>query len=69
MKSAIEEKLQLLIEDGKQQGFVSYDRFNEVFPEECNSPERIDEIFATLDSHGIEIRGEAAKGPEPSGSY
>ncbi len=60
MKSSIEEKLQLLIEDGKQHGYVTYDRFNEVFPEECNSPERIDEIFATLDSHGIEIRDETS---------
>jgi RNA polymerase primary sigma factor len=66
MKSLIEEKLQLLIEDGKQQGFITYDRFNEVFPEECNSPERIDEIFATLDSHGIEIREESAIGADPS---
>ncbi len=64
MKSTIEEKLQLLIEDGKQQGHVTYDRFNEVFPEECNSPERVDEIFATLDSHGIEIREEPATGSE-----
>jgi len=64
MKSTIEEKLLLLIENGKTTGFVTYDRFNEVFPEECNSPERIDEIFTTLDSHGIEIREEAATGSD-----
>ncbi len=64
MKSSIEEKLQVLIEEGKQQGFVTYDRFNEIFPEECNSPDRVDEIFATLDAHGIEIREEPASGPE-----
>ena len=62
MKSSIEEKLQLLIEDGKQHGFITYDQFNEMFPEECNSPERIDEIFATLDAHGIEIREDTASG-------
>ncbi|MBI4584788.1 MAG: RNA polymerase sigma factor RpoD [Planctomycetes bacterium] len=66
MKSSIEEKLQVLIEEGKQQGFVTYDRFNEIFPEECNSPDRVDEIFATLDAHGIEIREEPASGPEVS---
>ncbi len=64
MKSSIEEKLQLLIEDGKQHGFITYARFNEVFPEECNSPERIDEIFATLDAHGIEIREDTASGSD-----
>ncbi len=56
--SGIEEKLQTLIVEGKRDGYISYDRFNEIFPEECNSPERIDEIFATLDGHGIEIREE-----------
>ena len=56
--STIEEKLQTLIQEGKRDGYISYDRFNEIFPEECNSPDRIDEIFATLDGHGIEIREE-----------
>lgn len=65
-KSTFEEKLQLLIEEGKQQGYITYDRFNEIFPEECNSPESIDEIFGMLDSHGIEIREEPAGGSSDS---
>ena len=65
-KSSFEEKLLLLIDEGKQQGFITYDRFNEIFPEECNSPESIDEIFATLDSHGIEIREERVGGSSDS---
>ena len=52
----LEEKLKQLIEEGKRDGCITYDRFNEIFPEECNSPEKIDEIFATLDSHAIELR-------------
>jgi|RhiMethySRZTD1v2_1073278.scaffolds.fasta_scaffold11970_5 RNA polymerase primary sigma factor len=54
----LEDKLKQLIEEGKRQGFVTYDRFNEIFPEECNSPDKIDEIFATLDAHSIELRDE-----------
>jgi RNA polymerase primary sigma factor len=56
----LEDKLKQLIEEGKRDGFITYDRFNEIFPEDCNSPERIDEIFATLDTHGIDLRDEPA---------
>ena len=54
----MEDKLRQVIEEGKRDGYITYDRFNEIFPEECNSPEKIDEIFATLDSHSIELRDE-----------
>ena len=54
----MEDKLKQLIEEGKRDGYITYDRFNEIFPEECNSPEKIDEIFATLDSNSIELRDE-----------
>jgi RNA polymerase primary sigma factor len=54
----MEDKLKQIIEEGKRDGYITYDRFNEIFPEECNSPEKIDEIFATLDSHSIELRDE-----------
>ncbi len=54
----MEEKLKQIIEEGKRDGFITYDRFNEIFPEECNSPEKIDEIFATLDAHSIDLREE-----------
>jgi RNA polymerase primary sigma factor len=54
----LDEKLKQLIEEGKRDGCITYERFNEIFPEECNSPEKIDEIFATLDAHSIELREE-----------
>jgi RNA polymerase primary sigma factor len=60
----LEDKLKQLIEEGKRDGFITYDRFNEIFPEDCNSPERIDEIFATLDTHGIDLRDEPASAAE-----
>jgi len=66
----MEEKLKQVIEEGKRDGYITYDRFNEIFPEECNSPEKIDEIFATLDSHSIELRDEplsSSEDGEPTG--
>ncbi len=66
MIKKLEDKLKQLIEEGKRDGYITYDRFNEIFPEDCNSPERIDEIFATLDQNGIELRDEPASGLEDS---
>ena len=48
----MEDKLKLLIEEGKREGGITYNRFNEIFPDDCNSPQRIDEIFAILDAQG-----------------
>ncbi len=44
----MEDRLKILIEEGKRDGFITYDRFNEIFPEDCNSPEKIDEVFSAL---------------------
>ena len=60
----MEDKLKLLIEEGKREGGITYQRFNEIFPEDCNSPQRIDEIFAILDAHDIEMPDN--KVPDPS---
>ena len=60
----MEDKLKLLIEEGKREGGITYQRFNEIFPDDCNSPQRIDEIFAILDNQDIEMRDN--KVPDPS---
>ena len=60
----MEDKLKLLIEEGKREGGITYQRFNEIFPDDCNSPQRIDEIFAIPDAHDIEMRDN--KVPDPS---
>ena len=59
----MDDKLKLLIEEGKRDGGITYNRFNEIFPEDCNSPQRIDEIFAILDAHDIEIRDNKVADP------
>ena len=37
----MDDKLKLLIEEGKRDGGITYERFNQIFPTDCNSPERI----------------------------
>jgi RNA polymerase primary sigma factor len=62
----MDDKLKQLIEEGKRDGGITYERFNEIFPEDCNSPQRIDEIFATLDANDIELRDNPVSQPEES---
>tara|TARA_B100001013_G_scaffold301634_1_gene203241 strand:- start:116 stop:1744 length:1629 start_codon:yes stop_codon:yes gene_type:complete len=59
----MDDKLKLLIKEGKRDGGITYERFNQIFPTDCNSPERIDEIFAILDAHDIEIRDNKVADP------
>lgn len=45
--------LKLVLETGKQKGFLTYDEFNDLMPDE--DPEKLDSILMTLDENGIEI--------------
>ena len=60
----MEDRLKILIEEGKRDGFITYDRFNEIFPEDCNSPEKIDEVFSALEAHSIELRDDPISGSD-----
>ena len=67
----MEDKLKTLIEEGRRDGFVTYDQIDEIFPEENTGHESLDEIFAVLDDEGIELRddregADAAPGGEPA---
>ena len=63
----MEERLKILVEDGRRDGYITYDRFNEIFPEDCNSPEKIDEVFAALEAHSIELRDDPVTGSDEAG--
>ena len=52
----MKEGIRRLIETGKKDGYVTYLSFNGFFPEECNTPERIDLVYDTLEEHEIEVR-------------
>ena len=53
---SMDDGIRRLVSVGKSHGFITYDAFNRFFPEECNSPEKIDRVFNILDKYGIEVR-------------
>jgi len=59
MPTTIEDSLKLLIQSGKEKGFVTYEELNDLLPEDAISPEKIDKILMTLDEMGIDILDEA----------
>ena len=53
MENKVGSELKTVLETGKQKGFLTYDEFNDLFPDE--DPEKLDDILMTLDEHGIEL--------------
>ena len=60
-KRTMEEGLARLIEFGSAQGHVTFEQFNNCFPEECNTPERIDRVYDLLDKLDIEVTDDPVK--------
>jgi RNA polymerase primary sigma factor len=54
-RSAVEQEIQPLLEQGAERGFLTYEELNGFLPESVISPEHIDEILLTLDKKGIEL--------------
>ena len=57
-KVAAEEKFgrtQRLMHLGKEKGFVLYDEVNELLPDEMNGTAEIEDLFADLETSGVEI--------------
>ena len=60
-----EQDLQLLIERGKSQGYLTYDEVNEYLPDDDVNPEKLDELLVAIDQQGIKLVDKAPK-PEDS---
>ena len=58
MEKVVDSDLKAVLETGKQKGFLTYDEFNDLLPDE--DPEKLDTILMTLDEHGIELIDEDA---------
>lgn len=58
MEKVVDSDLKAVLETGKQKGFLTYDEFNDLLPDE--DPEKLDNILMTLDEHGIELIDEDA---------
>ncbi len=55
----IEASIKLLVQNGKEKGFVTYEELNDILPEDTIAPEKIDKILMTLDELGIDVVDEA----------
>ena len=60
-----DETLKLLVESGKEKGFLTYEELNEMLPEDTISPEKIDKILMALDALGIDIVDQADVEDQP----
>ena len=60
-KRTMAEGLKRLLEFGAAQGHVTFEQFNNCFPEECNTPERIDRVYDLLDKYDIEVTDDPVK--------
>jgi len=65
MPATLDDSLKLLIERGKEKGFVTYEELNDLLPEDAVSPDKIDKILMTLDEMGIDILDESEE-PGPA---
>ncbi|MDE0734886.1 MAG: sigma-70 family RNA polymerase sigma factor [Pirellulaceae bacterium] len=60
----MEKDLQVLINKGKAQGYLTYDEVNTYLPNEDIHPEKVDNLLAALDSAGIELCDSPPKAKE-----
>ncbi len=58
--------IKLLIEDGRQKGYLTYEEINRVLPDDLVSPERLDGILMQLDEMGIQLLDEAEVAATPT---
>jgi RNA polymerase primary sigma factor len=49
------QELQLLVAQGKTQGYLTYDQVNHYLPDEAVNPEKLDSLLIALDEAGIEL--------------
>ncbi len=61
----LDDSLKLLVERGKEKGFVTYEELNDLLPEDAVSPDKIDKILMTLDEMGIDILDETDESGAP----
>ena len=53
--NATEDTTKLLIDRGKEKGFLTYEELNDILPEDTVSPENIDRIIMQLDEMGVDL--------------
>ena len=51
----IDPDLQTLVEEGKRNGFITYERINRLLPPDLIAPEKIESILMRLSDHGVDV--------------
>ncbi len=59
MDLKLDEGLKVLIESGKEKGFLTYSQVNDYLPDDAVNPEKLDQLLLVLEEHGIELIDES----------
>ncbi len=51
----LETDLQELIDQGKKQGYLTYEQVTQYLPDEANTPEKLDNLVVAVERHGIRL--------------
>src|SRR2546422_6741043 len=67
----IDDGLKVLLEQGKEKGYLTYSQVNEYLPDDAVNPEKLDQLLMILEEQGIELIDETEAeereaGPEPA---
>jgi RNA polymerase primary sigma factor len=59
MDLKLDEGLKVLIESGKERGYLTYSQLNDYLPDEDVNPEKLDQLLLLLEEQGIELIDES----------
>src|SRR6267143_7327825 len=55
----IDDGLKVLLEQGKEKGYLTYSQVNDYLPDDAVNPEKLDQLLLVLEEQGIELIDES----------
>src|SRR5205085_5975790 len=59
MDLKLDEGLRVLIDSGKEKGYLTYTQVNDYLPDDAVNPEKLDQLLLLLEEQGIELIDES----------
>src|SRR5205085_3459450 len=59
MDLKLDEGLRVLIDSGKEKGYLTYSQVNDYLPDDAVNPEKLDQLLMLLEEQGIELIDES----------
>src|SRR5437588_2146594 len=59
MELKLDEGLKVLIDSGKEKGYLTYTQVNDYLPDDAVNPEKLDQLLMLLEEQGIELIDES----------